>query len=240
MRVYNVRTPSRIVAQRGLSVVEFMVGVTVGLFIVAGASTVLVNTVTNNRKMLVETRVNQDLRAAADIVARDLRRAGYWVNATSGVWSAGAVSVTANAYSAFGTNDASSVTYAYARDATDTVESNEKVGFRLASVGGVGVLQVQDGLDNWTQLTDPTTLNITAFSVTPTAQTRELAKYCNCTKTLTCTEASVLALSTRPQLTIRQFAFVLTGQSIADSNVQRTINETVRVRNDQLTGTCPA
>jgi prepilin peptidase dependent protein B len=217
-----------------------MVGVAVGLFIVAGASTVLVNTVTHNRRMLVETQVNQDLRAAADIVVRDLRRAGYWVNATSGVWGPGAVSVTPNAYSVFGTNDASSVTYAYARDTTDTVESNEKVGFRRVTVGDIGVLQVQDGLDSWQPLTDPKTLDVIAFSVTPTAQTRELAKYCNCTKTLTCTEASVLALSNRPQLTVRQFTLVLTGRSIADSNVQRTINETVRLRNDQLTGTCPA
>ena len=36
------------------------------------------------------------------------------------------------------------------------------------------------------------------------------------------------------------FTIVLTGQSVTDPTIQRTLNETIRVRNASLTGTCPA
>ena len=58
-----------------------MVGVAVGLFVAGGAAKLFVDNLSNNRRMLVETRINQDLRAATDLIARDLRRAGYWRNA---------------------------------------------------------------------------------------------------------------------------------------------------------------
>ena len=67
--------------QRGLSIVELLIGLAIGLFIVGGAIKLFVDNLTNNRRLLLETRVNQDLRAAADLIARDLRRAGYWRNA---------------------------------------------------------------------------------------------------------------------------------------------------------------
>ncbi|NJK42625.1 MAG: hypothetical protein HC937_02780 [Aquincola sp.] len=70
--------------QRGLSVVELLIGAAVGLFIVGGAIALLVNQLRDNRVLLLETRVNQDLRSAADLVARDVRRAGYWGNALAG------------------------------------------------------------------------------------------------------------------------------------------------------------
>jgi hypothetical protein len=74
--------------QRGLSLVELMVGVAVGLFIVAGATTLAVSQLVGNRQLLVETQVQQDLRAAADIITRELRRTGYHPQAHRLIWSA--------------------------------------------------------------------------------------------------------------------------------------------------------
>jgi prepilin peptidase dependent protein B len=240
MRVNTVRNHPRPRAQRGLSIIEFMVGVTIGLFIVTGASKLLIDNLSSNRRLLIETRLNQDLRAAADIIARDLRRSGYWVNATSGVWGPGTTSVTPNAYAAAASSTGASVTYAYARDANDVVDSNEQTGFRLATVSGVGVLQVLDGAAGWTALTDPATMNITAFTPTLVTYTRNLSEYCNCLKLVPVSAACVVPFANPPTLTIRRYEFVLTGASRADSSVVRTINETVRVRNDQLSGICPA
>ena len=109
--------------QRGLTVVEMMVGFAVGLFIIGGATKLFVDYLTNNRKLLLETRVNQDLRAAADLVVRDLRRAGYWQNASSLIWVSNASntggSYTTNPYRTItvGTaNGSDSITYSYAKD----------------------------------------------------------------------------------------------------------------------------
>jgi prepilin peptidase dependent protein B len=76
--VSSLTKPSmRLRRQRGLSIIELMVGVAIGMFIIGGAIKLFVDMFGNNRRLLIETRVNQDLRATADIIARDLRRAGY-------------------------------------------------------------------------------------------------------------------------------------------------------------------
>ena len=239
--------------QRGLSIVELLVGIAVGLFVVVGAAKLFADYVVSNKRLLVETRVNQDLRAAADIVARDVRRAGYWNNATAGVGGTGipnphgAVSSTAN-----------SVSYSYARTAAaqiDGLDPSEYAGFQLVLVGGVNVLQMQDGqvggVGSWQAVTDPGTVNITTFSVTPAspALVNNLSSYCGCLSRLTCTNSGAagaidIANATFnpggvPLLTIPSFTIVLTGQSVADPTIQRTLNETVRVRNAILSGTCP-
>ena len=67
-----------LVRQRGLSIVELMVGIAVGLFVVAAASTLVATQLSDNRRLMLETQVHQDLRAAADIITREVRRSGYW------------------------------------------------------------------------------------------------------------------------------------------------------------------
>lgn len=71
---------------RGLSIVELMVGITIGLFILAGATMVLTSQLGDNRRLLLEAQMQQDMRATADMIARDIRRAGYWAHAICQVW----------------------------------------------------------------------------------------------------------------------------------------------------------
>lgn len=234
--------------QRGLSIVELLVGVAVGLFLVGGATKLFADYMVSNKRLLVETRVNQDLRAAADIVARDVRRAGYWHNATAGVWGTGSGALTPNPHTTGAgavSSTATSVSYSYARasgGAVDSLDASEYAGFRQVLINGINVLQMQDGQGNWQALTDPATVNVIAFSVTPTspALVNDLSSYCGCLTRLTCTTASIAATGTPPVLTIPSFAIVLTGQATTDASIQRTINHNVRVRNAALSGTCPA
>lgn len=244
--------------QTGLSLVEMLVGIAVGLFIVVGAAKLFADYVVSNKRQMLETRVNQDLRAAADIVARDLRRAGYWNNATAGVWGTGVTSVVPNPHAAASgavSSTATSVSYTYARAAAaqvNAVDDSEFAGFRRAVVGTVGVLQMQDGqTSGWQAITDPGTVDVTTFSVLPTipALVNNLSEYCGCLTQLTCTNSNAagaidIANATFnpagvPTLTIPSFAIVLTGQSVADSAIVRTVNMNVRVRNASLTGSCP-
>ena len=76
----NGRRPSR-----GLSIVELMIGITISLFILAGATMVLTSQLGDNRRLLLEAQMQQDLRTAADMISRDIRRAGYWGQAYRGV-----------------------------------------------------------------------------------------------------------------------------------------------------------
>ena len=79
---------ARLVPARGISIVELMVGITISLFILAGASLVLTTQLDSNRRLLLEAQVQQDLRTTADMISRDVRRAGYWGKAYCQVWPA--------------------------------------------------------------------------------------------------------------------------------------------------------
>lgn len=232
-------------SQRGLSIVELMVGIALGLFLVTGATKIFIDYLSSNRRLLIETRLNQDLRAAADLVVRDLRRAGYWNNALAALAPLGTAAVVANPHtSASGavSSTSTSVSYSYARNAGDLLDDNEYGGFRLTPQSGKGVLEMQDGLNNWLSLTDPATLDVTAFSVSAISpiQSNDLSKYCGCLKTLTCTLASPNIWVNPPTLTMSTFTVILTGASVADPSIIRSLNQTVRLRNARLTGVCPA
>ncbi len=234
--------------QRGVSIIELLVGVAVGLIVVTGAVKLMSDTLGSNRRLLLETRVNQDLRAAADLIVRDIRRAGYWNNAASGVFSTvGTTTPVPNPYRDI-TLASNVIKYTFARDNNNTVESTEWAGYRVSN-GVLEMLVSRDAstdTDTWQPITDPKVVTITTLTISPlaTARTVELFTYCSCLTKLTCAAADFQTggtyAGTRPRLTIRQFDVVLAGQATNDASVQREIRETVRVRNDQLEGNCPA
>lgn len=247
MRLTRSRATAR-APQRGMSIIELMVGVAVGLVVVTGAVKLMSDTLSSNRRLLLETRVHQDLRAATDLIARDIRRAGYWQNAASGIFTTTGASVTANPYAAVSVAD-NVIGYQYARDADNTVQDAERAGFRLQG----GALQFRNGASEWQPMTEPGVVTITAFTVTPVDPPRvvELYSYCSCLTKLTCTasefqsggtyfEPTDPSIPRRPTMTIREYQIVVKGQAANDATVQREIREAVRVRNDQLDGSCPA
>ncbi len=219
-------------AQRGLSLVELLVGVAIALFIAATGATLLAGNLRENRNLLLEARLMQDLRTATDVISRDLRRAGYWGAATDGVWTAAAPGVATNPYVALAPSAAASdaVSFRYSRDAVENnlVDSNEQFGFRLRN----RVIEMLLGVGNWQALTDAGTLDITEFSVTPAVQQIDLHGYC----TQPCPAGS---LTCPPRQQVRSLAVVVTGRSTTDASVTRSLHSNVRLRNDAVSGACP-
>ena len=62
--------------QRGLSIVELLVGLAVSLTVVAAGLLGLAYHLRESQGLLTEGRMTQDLRAVSELIARDLRRAG--------------------------------------------------------------------------------------------------------------------------------------------------------------------
>jgi prepilin peptidase dependent protein B len=223
--------------QHGLSIVELLVGVVVGLFVVGGAIKLTVDSLGSNRRLLLETRVNQDMRAAADLIARDLRRASYWENAITGLWSAGAPTVTAtNLYAAISGATPGEITYSYQRPLV--APNTQSLGFRrVAAIGAPGQIEMQNGSEGWQVITDSNSIDVTAFTITETVRAIKLWQYCSCRTrvpvTSACEDAALDAAAT-PQMNIREYVIAIQAQSRSDPAVQRELRETVRVRNDQL------
>ncbi|MGZ8227415.1 MAG: PilW family protein [Methylococcaceae bacterium] len=63
--------------QKGLTLIEVLIGLLVGAIITAGAISVFGNSVKSSSDNVKITRLNQDLRAMMDIMVREIRRAGY-------------------------------------------------------------------------------------------------------------------------------------------------------------------
>lgn len=217
--------------QRGLSIVELLVGIAIGLLIAAAGVTLLAGQLRENRRLVVEARLMQDLRTAADIVTRDLRRAGYWGAAADGAWTPGTTATSTNPYAAAlpDSGESNTASFRYSRDETENgvVDNNEQFGFRLRN----GTLELQLGIGNWQALTDIDTLTVTAFTVTP--QMQDIA--------LTCPQACPVDSTTcPPRERVRSFDVVLAGRATNDAAVTRSLQAQVRVRNDGIVGACPA
>jgi len=218
--------------QGGLSMVELMVGVAVGLFVVAGATVAVSNQLGDNRRLMLETQIQQDLRATADLIAKDLRRAGYWGAAEAGVWHAAAMAVTSNPYTELqgvvSGVAASGVQFGYSRGVENNAldDATERSGFRLNN----GVIQMYTG-GAWQALTDATTLRVTNFQVTLRSQDVDLACFNAC---------PVGAVACPPRQSVRDITVLIDGTAVHDANVRRSARSNVRLRNDVVTGSCPA
>jgi type II secretory pathway pseudopilin PulG len=219
---------------RGLSLVELMVGLALGLFVVAAAALIVSNQLNDNRRLLLEAQVQQDLRASVDIIARDLRRSGSVGDDVSrqSAWSAGSGTVFRNVLAPVqitaGTYD--SITFDYA----PTANVSGPYGFRVVSrtVGErtVGVLQAnlgRLGTSNWQDLTDSYTVDITAMQVSSVAPTTANRQTIPC-PTL-CPDGTQACW---PELHVRELRVAVTGRAVRDDRVVRTVVAHVRPRND--------
>ncbi len=244
MRQFLVR-PAK-TRQRGISLIELMVGITVGMIVVAGASLMMTGQLAEHRRLMLETQVQQDLRAAADLMLRDLRRSGSWAVPMRGVWSPSPSDAAPipNVYADVSLTQMQGspvLEYSYSRhqdrlspvappavSPEDNIvsSSTERFGFKLEG----GILKFRLG-DAYQPLTDPNTLRITAFNVVMNEQALVLAEFCD----KPCQAGNTAC---PPRQMLRRFDISLTGQAAHDPEVVRSIRLSSRMRNDQIQGAC--
>nr|WP_295083201.1 prepilin-type N-terminal cleavage/methylation domain-containing protein [uncultured Roseateles sp.] len=230
--------------QRGLSLIEMMVGITVGMIVVAGASVMLTQQLAEHRRLVLETQIQQDLRAASDLILRELRRGGAHAVAERLVWAPGAgiAAPIGNDYAkqTAVTATQNQVTYSYSShddragpnplNPEDNLSANnERFGFRVSNQ----TLQFMLGNGNWQPLTDPQTLLITNFTIQQQSQSVSLIDSC---ENSTCPPGSATC---PPMMVVKRFDVSLTGKAAHDDQVQRTLKVSSRMRNDEITGACP-
>jgi prepilin peptidase dependent protein B len=221
--------------QCGFSLVELLVGLTIGLFVIAGALSMFVSNILNSRRTLVEARLHQDLQSATDLISRELRRAGYWGNAINGTIAVGTGTATVpNPYAAIAANS-SSVSYSYSKttdgkaNENDTLDANEQFGFRLSADG---VVQMQTAANTWQDLTDKNVIRVTAMSIDDSGSTAiPMGSICS--------TPLLPGTPNYPYIVLRQYALTITAQAATDANVTRWLRTRVKARNDIFVGACP-
>ncbi len=223
----NVVSRSR-ATQRGLSLVELMVGITVGLFVVAAASMLMANQLTDNRRLLLETQVQQDLRATLDIVVRQLRRSGSEIRSGAGQGLLASETGTGGVPQYY--TDVAPTTAAANSASIRFYLDVANQGPFIYQLNG-GIVQVKYGGGSWQDLTDGNTMVVTALQFTPlNVESAPLP----CAKT--CTGAAG-PTACWPTVVQRSFLVSITaraknGLSGGDPNTERTMQAAVRLRND--------
>lgn len=234
--------------QSGLGLVELMVGITVGLIVTAGATIMAVNQINEHRRLMVETQIQQDLRAVGDLLIQEIRRAGFRYGAEQGVWSPGdptkglpAKAATENSHAIItqpklaGVQDVLNYQYAIFDLLPDqlksaeqnTVASNNEFGFKREG----DVIKLQVGRGNWQPVTDPAILKITKFPIVVKAQKQSLEDFCDkpCVVDGDC-----------PSQEIRRIDFSIEASATSLNDVKRSIVGSERVRADLVQGRCPS
>jgi type IV pilus assembly protein PilW len=228
---------------KGMSLVEMMISITLGLIIIAAAIIISISQISEHRRLLLETQVQQDLRVTLDLIVRDLRQAGYWaaspqtVNPSSTEISA----VLSNPYAAVASEDADgseSIEFSFSRDEikrnrsyfeNNSQEQDERTGFRRQeSSQGVGVLQMNIN-DAWHALTDPAVTNVTRFSVRIRSEETNLPKGSNTENWPPRGPGGGLL-----KLCQRTATIEIEAESTHDANVRRSIGTDVRLRNNLI------
>jgi len=159
--------------QQGVSLIELMVGLTVGLIIVTAAGAMYITNLLSARDTGASLRLNSEVRLAMDVMIDEIRRAGY---------SPGNAPAT-NPFMAAGTDlrvnaAGTCVEFAYDVNGNGTVDDgsgaapSEYFGFRITD----GTLQTHTGAisdcnsTSWNALTTPAFVTLSQ-TVTPTGTT---------------------------------------------------------------------
>lgn len=226
--------------QRGFTLTELMVSMALGLIVLSAVVSMLVSSDSMNLSTLRMIRLSQELRGAMSLMARDMRRSGYSSNAASFVDTGGTSLFLGSTVFQVGTKTSGNdcLLYAYDADADADIDGNgvdedgdgtaddtdgvdERFGFAYrVNSSGVGVIESrQSGLacsGNWasTPLTDTSAVRITSLTFTPTFH-------------IVCSNDGV-------GMQTKDIAISITGQLLADTTVSMTVQETVRVGNDEM------
>ena len=187
--------------QRGLSLVELMIGLVVGLFVIIGATSIYLTTIIGARDTINSAKLNMEIRGAMDAMVEDIRRAGFGGDAFM------VVNPSTDATDLTIYNSGNCIVYSYDADADGslaTASPFEYFGFRVQGNtlqmrnGGAGnVSNCTNG--GWEGLTDPNTVQIE----TPTGGAAYFAISYQCLRT----DNNTLGANQR----------CLTGQTVFDS-----------------------
>lgn len=220
--------------QRGFSLIELMVAITLGLIVLAGVTGIFSATVGTNSTVIKVTQLNQDLRAAMEFMSHDIRRSGYF---------SGDPTTENNPFQAeflVAPSPGPCMLYAYDTKLDKALGNEDKLGFRL-SEGAIQVRRSGAACDatGWENITDPNTVTVTNLQFTRTAIfctniTTPVHTDCLPTKGGAANPEYVAPVAGNITLTTYDVSINLTGALKSDAATSVTLSQVVRIKNDSI------
>lgn len=249
--------------QKGFSLAELMVSVTLGLIVMVGVASVFSANVRGNTALLQSARMNQDMSTVMTIINGELRRAGY----------TGGDGTLYNAEEDIKIVNSSCILYSYDADKSNDVESaadlpddDEKFGFKLTDselqmrtscTGDTCFTDCSQG--TWQSVTDNNVIEITELAFTsehskcqnvskstywittnedatqhPCAATAGTDVTSYDSLTATATGTFVVPADTDRLIETRQVNTTIISRLVTDNDFTKTLTSSVRLRNDRV------
>ena len=245
--------------QKGLNIVELMVGTLVGLLVITGVMTVYLSAVKSSADTLKAAKLNQELNAAMSLMVRDIRRAGYYEGvAAADLTNPYMVSTGANPTNLdIKATNGPCILYTYDRDGTGTTAdtATEFFGFRLNN----NAIEIRTGAGDktnsctngtWAAITDNSIITINTLTFTTehskclnsSSAADPQANWSITTTTSTsfpCRDLTgtgyVLPTTGDVLVETRHITIQIDAELTSDSVVSKSLQESTRVRNDRVT-----
>lgn len=210
--------------QQGFTLIELMISVTLGIFLVAGALNVFSSTVSSGSRSMSMTRLNQDLQAILDVMGNEIKRAGFIQNSNN-VTTSSIISVPSS----------TCLLYEYDTVRDGNIGNEDKRGFRYNSTDKtVEFRESSTGSctgsnTSWRALNDKRTVTVTATNITLSSSCFNLTQHK--TDGTTCGTANTGDYL----LTSYVINVSLTGQAANDADTARTVNGSYNMRTSKYT-----
>jgi hypothetical protein len=215
---------------------EMMVAMSIGLVVTASMVALMSSSLHNTVRIVKMNKLAEDLRTTMQMMSRDVRRSSYTANAVycfgnpdcsslGSVGSAGSVLLPGDV-TISNTNDC--LMFNLDRDHDGDATEDGAGGFRRVVADGVGQIQMWIGNatpacgssdENWVTITDADEMNITSFDVNDDLSYDEV---------LLADGGGNPLFSQR----VRRISMVVEAQLTTDSSITRTIENTIKVRNN--------
>ena len=146
--------------QSGETLMGLMVGLGLGLLVLAGGTQMLAQTLRGQRALQQDSHVHHDLRAALGMIARELRQAQL----IEGAWKLRTTAPCQDAFCGHAEDfsiQADRINFSVDRNHNGKQDNNECLGFRLTN----GEIKARTAClpEVWTSITDAGSLKITAL-----------------------------------------------------------------------------
>ena len=235
----GLRTAKR---QAGVTLMETMISLALSLVVTTAMVILMANSLGTATRVIHMSQLTDELRNAMSMMTRDVRRANYSANAifcygNSNCGAAGAIAEQVGDIAVVRSGEWECFTFALDRNSDGNAANDPVSGFRRVPVGDVGAIEMwtgaagaepncgsNPGADGWIQVTDPRTVNVTAFTLDDAESfTRDI-------------EESETSTFTNRQ---RQLQITMEGQLVleearGDVVVQREVGDIIYVRNDYI------
>jgi type IV pilus assembly protein PilW len=235
--------------QKGAGLVELMIGMAIGLIIVAAAATVYVTTVRGGADTPRSAKLNIELRGAMDIMVAEIRRAGY-------LWFDADTDLSTNPFMQANTNltlvGSDCLLFAYDANANNTADQPEdtsdyfgfkkngsKVSMRLGGTAPSTSAGCSAAGDSWEGITDDNSIIVDTLTFVVTYQCLNSKTGVGSASQACATgnaiyDAASAAAVKSDLVEIRKVDITLVGHHKDDEQTSMSLSQSVRVRNDRI------